>query len=592
MSVSAHERAVDGLRLEEGGTLLSSFGVREGVVKVWDTRSLRRPLVAVAAGPGLRDACLRGNRLAVAAAERATVWTLWGAFDPDNGAEEGGGNGEAAAAEEGEAASLEALSADKKVRRHAGRQHLAGVCWNAESDQLALLQAGGALDAWAVGRDPVVGWAPGGELACVWPHAKGVALRSAPEDTMHRRATRGYALDARANAALVQAEGDNALCALWQLVGGGAARHSGAAGLLAGLDSGTYHLGALQLWGGSQREAVLELVRPTLEVREQAALLALQGRVADAITQLQAAGHEALGALLAGLDAQGGSVAWRAALLRVREVGLLGAALRVMGGTEWQEASRSLPLSRRLCLALLLLNDLALVQWIASTTTEEIAQGSVEVLLLTGLQKAALPALQAYLDRTSDLQTCALVVAGLVPSRFRDATAERWVESYRALLDRWGLARLRATLDVARRGPQQEDEGGAAALRLGVSAAASQIYIRCNNCDQSLALAMMVPSKMSLRTAGLKTGHAVTRVKSCPSPKCRETLPRCVLCLLPVECTAPLGQVTQADSVLLQDNYFSFCTLCRHGGHAEHMLAWFASNDACPVSGCECVCNA
>jgi hypothetical protein len=276
-------------------------------------------------------------------------------------------------------------------------------------------------------------------------------------------------------------------------------------------------------------------------------------------------------------------------VLRVRESGLVGAVLRVLGGQDWQEAVRGLALSRRLCLALLMLNDLALVQWVAATTAEEIAQGSLEALLLTGLQKAALPALQAYLDRTGDVQTCALVVAGLVPSRFRDPTAERWVEVYRGLLDRWGLSRLRAGLDLARRGPQEDE--GSGPVRLGVSAAASQIYIRCNNCDQSLALAMMVPSKMSLRTAGTKTGHSVTRVKSCPSPKCRETLPRCVLCLLPVECTAPLGQVTQADSVLLQDNYFTFCTLCRHGGHADHILSWFATNDACPVSGCECFCN-
>ena len=221
---------------------------------------------------------------------------------------------------------------------------------------------------------------------------------------------------------------------------------------------------------------------------------------------------------------------------------------------------------------------------------------SVGALLLTGLQKAGLPALQAYLDRTGDIQTVALVAMTIVPVRFRDAAAERWIELYRGLLDRWGLSSLRAALDVARR-PAQDDDSGAAltgGARLGVSAAASHIYVRCNNCEQSLSLAMMVPSKMSLRTtAGPKTGYNVARVKSCPSPKCRETLPRCVLCLLPMECTAPLGMsvATSVDAPLLQDNYYTFCTLCRHGGHCDHMLAWFAENESCPVSGCDCTCN-
>ncbi len=90
---------------------------------------------------------------------------------------------------------------------------------------------------------------------------------------------------------------------------------------------------------------------------------------------LQTAGHESLAALLAGLDSTGGSAAWRGAVLRVREVGLVGAVLRVLGGADWQESSRGLPLSRRLCLALMLLNDLALLQWISAQTADEIAHG-------------------------------------------------------------------------------------------------------------------------------------------------------------------------------------------------------------------------
>jgi hypothetical protein len=157
--------------------------------------------------------------------------------------------------------------------------------------------------------------------------------------------------------------------------------------------------------------------------------LALQGRVNDAVLQLQVSGHDVLAGLMSGLDAGGGSQAWRSAVLRVKETGLLGAVLRVLGGADWQESSRGLSLSRRLCLALLLLNDMALLQWVTAQTAEEIAHGgSVSALLLTGLQKSGLRALEAYLDRTGDIQTVALVSMTVVPVRFRDSTAERWIE--------------------------------------------------------------------------------------------------------------------------------------------------------------------
>jgi hypothetical protein len=103
---------------------------------------------------------------------------------------------------------------------------------------------------------------------------------------------------------------------------------------------------------------------------------------------------------------------------------------------------------------------------------------------------------------------------------------------------------------------------------------------------------MMAPSKMSLRTTGARTGHHVARVKACPSPKCREVLPTCVLCLLPMEATAPLAvSMTSSDAPLLQDNFYTFCTLCRHGGHAEHLFQWFSTNPDCPVAGCGCLCS-
>ncbi|KAA1125490.1 hypothetical protein PGTUg99_006396 [Puccinia graminis f. sp. tritici] len=58
--------------------------------------------------------------------------------------------------------------------------------------------------------------------------------------------------------------------------------------------------------------------------------------------------------------------------------------------------------------------------------------------------------IQTYVNRTGDLQTAALASHLVVPTRLREPTAERWVDSYRRLLDRWTLFNVRVELDISR----------------------------------------------------------------------------------------------------------------------------------------------
>jgi len=78
---------------------------------------------------------------------------------------------------------------------------------------------------------------------------------------------------------------------------------------------------------------------------------------------------------------------------------------------------------------------------------------SLHGLLLTGLTSLAIPLLQAFLDRTSDIQTVSLLSA-FIPSSQLDAKekkqVERWVEGYRDLLDSWGMFTARSNFDVHR----------------------------------------------------------------------------------------------------------------------------------------------
>ncbi len=39
------------------------------------------------------------------------------------------------------------------------------------------------------------------------------------------------------------------------------------------------------------------------------------------------------------------------------------------------------------------------------------------------------------------------------------------------------------------------------------------------------------------------------------------------------------------------DEWWSFCVLCKHGGHAHHILSWMSTHSVCGVSGCNCKCS-
>ncbi|CAN0376973.1 unnamed protein product, partial [Hapterophycus canaliculatus] len=38
------------------------------------------------------------------------------------------------------------------------------------------------------------------------------------------------------------------------------------------------------------------------------------------------------------------------------------------------------------------------------------------------------------------------------------------------------------------------------------------------------------------------------------------------------------------------DIWWSWCSLCNHGGHNGHLDDWFAGNDTCGSQGCDCKC--
>jgi hypothetical protein len=71
---------------------------------------------------------------------------------------------------------------------------------------------------------------------------------------------------------------------------------------------------------------------------------------------------------------------------------------------------------------------------------------------LTGLtdSKEAVSLLQAYIDKTGDIQTVALIAAQFWPTKRVKARYERWIETYERLLQSWDLCVARARIEQAR----------------------------------------------------------------------------------------------------------------------------------------------
>lgn len=226
--------------------------------------------------------------------------------------------------------------------------------------------------------------------------------------------------------------------------------------------------------------------------------------------------------------------------------------------------------------------------------------GDLEGLIVTGLEKRGLKVVQAYVDNYADVQTAALVCSRVVfAGEWERSVCLQWLDAYRALLNTWQMWQSRAMFDVdvaeylSKLKARQEAEslGGRVInyqnRRMIHPSIPAQLDARCNKCSKSLT---------GLR--GRQEGAAPQRlakanpkpVLSC-CPHCLNALPRCSICLLSLGCLNPYMEAKKDRANLPIAEWFTWCMRCKHGGHAHHLVGWFASHDVCPVSGCDCRCQ-
>jgi WD repeat-containing protein mio len=213
-----------------------------------------------------------------------------------------------------------------------------------------------------------------------------------------------------------------------------------------------------------------------------------------------------------------------------------------------------------------------------------------------------------------------------------DWTSERrssaeWLHVYRSLLNRWQMWQSRAAFDVDRADllrkvklrqtemlTNQNKSMGRARIapvrRTGArnpdsdvqAAIPAQLDARCNYCSSPLGLRRQ-------DTHGSPWLSKMKNVLAC-CPNCRKPLPRCSICMLSLGALNPYMELTKDRSRMgprgaagpSSDDFsslanlpfaewFTWCMSCKHGGHAHHLVGWFAKHEVCPVSGCDCRCQ-
>lgn len=261
----------------------------------------------------------------------------------------------------------------------------------------------------------------------------------------------------------------------------------------------------------------------------------------------------------------------------------LKALLTYLATGDWRDVMKTnyLHLGYRVSLGLKYLNDTELAGFLQSETARAIKNGDLEGILLTGLaESSTLDLLQTYIARTGDLQTAVLATAFTHPLYAQTATAaaeeateslgalrwSMWKETYFDQLQRWRAFAERTRFVVQhtqlmRSSAHHRGGGGATAERSALPAAQpSQITLRCNHCQSSLArheagrplLFGEVARPAATNTPGGVAGISGTapaagagavapnaRVLVGPAanagivcPKCGRHMPRCGICKL------------------------------------------------------------
>ena len=306
------------------------------------------------------------------------------------------------------------------------------------------------------------------------------------------------------------------------------------------------------------------------------------------------------------------------------------AILALVSYGDWHDvlAETSLPLKYRLGVALMYLDDVDLTRYIESTTTDCIRRGDIEGIFLTGLTEKSVPLFQAYLLKSSDLQTPILALSFVSPRYFSHPLLDLWREAYRSLLNTYRLFIQRVQFDV--QATRLSIRSSARDAKPSLTLAPRQVSLRCNNCDQALDRnADHIPASETGPQDQIKSSFGNNQHSSIfgdaksgtVCPKCGRHMPRCIVCMMwlgmPASYpgggsggirTKPTAKSQSAKELSVNSNgsmkadyetgtakdvmkdFITVCRRCWHMSHQAHSAEWFEKHDTCAVPGCQCRC--
>ncbi|KXX76469.1 SEH-associated protein 4 [Madurella mycetomatis] len=276
---------------------------------------------------------------------------------------------------------------------------------------------------------------------------------------------------------------------------------------------------------------------------------------------------------------------------------------------------RSLPLRDRCFVAIRNFDDDALTAWLEREVAVATEAGDMEGIVLTGITDALVDVLARYVHKFGDVQTATLLLSICAPRFIDDVRAAAMRSAYRAYLQRHRAFFLRVKFDVE--STKRSKHQGHPTLR----PAGRQIGLRCVYCDVEIkteSLAQLQQQQLSLRRGGSGGGSVSGRLPnfmpraearahhyqstnpftekmvaagiSCP--KCKQHLPRCVVCLEVVGMPRSDRPELSRDAEVRRTARFpTFCVSCGHVLHLDHARQWFARHRECPVPECRCLCN-
>lgn len=149
--------------------------------------------------------------------------------------------------------------------------------------------------------------------------------------------------------------------------------------------------------------------------------------------------------------------------------------------------------------------------------------GSLPGLALTGFTPSGLALLQRFVDRTSDIQTAALLSVFFNRSRLSESDArrvQRWQDAYRSLLDSWLAWVARCSFDVA-----LKDERRVLGEETQTDA---QTVVTCPVCHNQIAREFN--ELLSIKKAHLRGTGKPPSVRTTQCLYCQNALPRCSIC--------------------------------------------------------------